>query len=176
MGSYIQIFRSYFVCLYIPCLNIIIRIIGTVNKGSLRFYFMKSSFMRFLYWHTWWWSNYRPKHVAHVWRHVFYLHFIGIIWILKKFLRLEKQTDLMHRQVAPFRRDKQTYLNSQTHYAHQAGQTDVLNRTDRLRPSAWQHRLQRTDTVCTLGVVSLRFVMLNATQSPKRSCEYKFGP
>lgn len=86
--------------------------------------------------------------------------------MLKISLMLEKQTDLMDRQIAPFRRDKQTNLNSQTRYAHQAGQTDGLNRTDKLRPSARQHRLQWTDTVCTLCVVSLRFVMLSIIPSP----------
>ena len=49
--------------------------------------------------------------------------------MLEKILRLEKQTDLMHRQVAPFRRDKQTNLNIQAHYAHQAGQTDLIGQT-----------------------------------------------
>jgi hypothetical protein len=26
-------------------------------------------FKRFLYWYAWWWPKYRPKHVAHIWRH-----------------------------------------------------------------------------------------------------------
>jgi len=55
--------------------------------------------------------------------------------MLKKCLRLEKQTDVIQRQVAPFSRDKQINLNSQTHYINQAGQTDGLNRTERLRRS-----------------------------------------